>query len=97
MTEPHSPGITTKFRRITGWDRLPSLVRKFFVLLIGGTVLLIGVAMIVLPGPAFIVIPLGLLILGSEFLWARWLSERIAHKVKEARERWKQRGSTPAK
>ena len=87
----------TKLRRFTGWDRLPSAVRKFFVLLIGGTVLLIGVAMIILPGPAFLVIPLGLLILGSEFLWARWLSDRIAHKVRQARDRWRQRGETPVK
>jgi len=41
---------------------------------VGGTVLAIGVALIVLPGPAFVVIPLGLAILGAEFAWARhWL------------------------
>jgi len=35
---------------------------------------LLGIAMIVLPGPAFIVIPIGLAILGAEFAWAqRWL------------------------
>jgi len=37
-------------------------------------VLAIGVALIVLPGPALVVIPLGLAILGVEFAWARrWL------------------------
>jgi tellurite resistance protein TerC len=37
-------------------------------------VLAIGVALLVLPGPAFVVIPLGLAILGAEFAWARhWL------------------------
>jgi tellurite resistance protein TerC len=36
----------------------------------------VGVAMIVLPGPAFIVIPAGLGILALEFAWAkRWLVE----------------------
>ena len=36
--------------------------------------LAIGVALIVLPGPALVVIPLGLAILGVEFAWARrWL------------------------
>ncbi|MGH8533808.1 MAG: PGPGW domain-containing protein [Gammaproteobacteria bacterium] len=41
---------------------------------VGATVLLLGIAMIVLPGPAFIVIPIGLAILGIEFTWARhWL------------------------
>ncbi len=38
------------------------------------TVLLIGIALLVLPGPAFIVIPIGLAILATEFVWARrWL------------------------
>jgi tellurite resistance protein TerC len=46
-------------------------LRKLIVGMIGGTVLLIGVALIVLPGPAFIVIPIGLAILATEFAWAR--------------------------
>ncbi len=48
--------------------------RRIAVGLVGGTVLLIGIALIVLPGPAFVVIPVGLAILGLEFAWARlWL------------------------
>jgi tellurite resistance protein TerC len=44
------------------------------VSIVGGTVLAIGVAMLVLPGPGLIVIPLGLAILGIEYAWARvWL------------------------
>ena len=46
-------------------------LRKLIVAIIGGTVLLLGVALIVLPGPAFIVIPIGLAILATEFAWAR--------------------------
>jgi len=46
-------------------------VKRFFVALIGFTVLLLGVFMIVLPGPALIVIPAGLAILATEFIWAR--------------------------
>ena len=35
----------------------------------------LGIAMIVLPGPAVIVIPIGLAILATEYAWARrWLS-----------------------
>jgi uncharacterized protein (TIGR02611 family) len=50
------------------------LARRIAVSVVGFTVLAIGVAMIVLPGPAFIVIPIGLGILGLEFAWARrWL------------------------
>jgi hypothetical protein len=40
-------------------------------------VLVIGVALLVLPGPAFLVIPLGLVILSLEFLWARRLLSRL--------------------
>lgn len=47
------------------------------VVVVGGTTLLAGVAMLMLPGPAFIVIPLGLAILATEFVWARWLLSRI--------------------
>ncbi len=48
--------------------------KRIVVTVIGGTVTLIGIALIVLPGPAFIVIPIGLSILATEFLWAkRWL------------------------
>lgn len=45
---------------------------------IGFTVLLIGIAMIVLPGPAIVVIPIGLAILATEFVWARKLYKRFA-------------------
>ena len=48
--------------------------RKTVILLLGSSVLLIGIAMILLPGPAFLVIPFGLSILALEFAWAaRWL------------------------
>jgi uncharacterized protein (TIGR02611 family) len=50
------------------------VVRRVIVSVIGATVLVIGVALLVLPGPAFIVIPVGLAILASEYAWARrWL------------------------
>ena len=50
--------------------------RRCAIALLGGTVVLIGVVMIVMPGPAFIVIPAGLGILGLEFACARrWLKQ----------------------
>ncbi len=53
------------------------VARRIVVGVVGTTVVLLGVAMLVLPGPAFIVIPAGLAILALEFAWARrWL--RIA-------------------
>ncbi len=47
------------------------VIRKLVYSVLGVTVLLIGIVMIVLPGPAVIVIPLGLAILASEYAWAR--------------------------
>jgi len=52
------------------------IVRRVIVSVVGATVLLIGVALLVLPGPAFIVIPVGLAILATEYAWARrWLKK----------------------
>jgi tellurite resistance protein TerC len=52
------------------------IARRIAVALVGGSVLLVGIAMIVLPGPAIVVIPMGLGILGIEFAWARvWLKK----------------------
>jgi hypothetical protein len=49
-------------------------IKRIAILVVGSTVLVIGVALLVLPGPAFIVIPVGLAILAVEFAWARrWL------------------------
>ncbi|MDH3646038.1 MAG: PGPGW domain-containing protein [Gammaproteobacteria bacterium] len=50
------------------------MARRIVIGVIGGSLLLLGLALIVLPGPAFIVIPVGLVILSLEFAWARsWL------------------------
>ena len=46
-------------------------MKKFFTAHIGGTVLLIGVAMLVLPEPGLPIVAAGLAILATEFLWAR--------------------------
>jgi hypothetical protein len=49
-------------------------VKRIIVAVVGGTVVAVGLALVVLPGPAFLVIPAGLAILAMEFAWAkRWL------------------------
>ena len=47
--------------------------------------LLLGIAMIALPGPAVVVIPAGLAILATEFLWARRALQRCKGMANEAR------------
>lgn len=50
------------------------VARRIIIGVVGAVVLLTGIVMLVTPGPAFIVIPAGLAILGLEFAWARhWL------------------------
>jgi tellurite resistance protein TerC len=55
--------------------------RRLIVAVIGFTVLLIGVALLVLPGPAVLVIPAGLAILATEFVWARRLLEQVKRRA----------------
>ena len=63
--------LTARF----GLDRAP-VIRKVVIGVIGFTVLLFGAVMVVLPGPAIIVIPVGLAILATEFAWARRILRR---------------------
>ena len=58
--------------------------RRIAVLIIGMTVLLVGVALIVLPGPAFVVIPVGLAILATEYAWARRALKHVTDTTEKA-------------
>jgi tellurite resistance protein TerC len=60
--------------------------KRLIIAIIGFTVLLIGLAMVVLPGPAFIVIPIALGILATEFIWAKKLLDRVKSKASNMRE-----------
>jgi uncharacterized protein (TIGR02611 family) len=65
------------------------IVRRIIVSVVGATVLMIGIALLVLPGPAFIVIPIGLAILATEYAWARhWLRKvrQVANRVISGRD-----------
>jgi len=57
------------------------VAKRIAVGIVGGSVLVVGVLMIVLPGPAFVVIPLGLGILSLEFAWARSWLRKIKQKA----------------
>lgn len=55
--------------------------RRIVVAIVGSTVLLIGVVMVVTPGPAIVFIPLGLAILGIEFAWARYWLRHVRQRI----------------
>lgn len=57
-------------------------IKKIIVGVIGFTILFIGILLLVLPGPAFIVIPIGLGILATEFAWAKNILGKVKQKIK---------------
>lgn len=73
-----------------GDDRAPKGItlvkwlRRLIVFVVGMSVVIVGIVMIVAPGPATIVIPAGLAILATEFVWAkRWL-DYLKRRAQEA-------------
>jgi uncharacterized protein (TIGR02611 family) len=88
QTEPRQPPkLVRKLQdqRDTHKDRHP-VIRAAFVLA-GLTLLLGGAAMLVLPGPAFVVIPVGLALLSLEFCWAGRLLDKSLVKADEAKDK----------
>lgn len=64
--------------------------RKWVILIVGGTVVLFGVALLVLPGPGLLVILVGFALLATEFVWAATLLKKLKRKavqVKDAAQR----------
>jgi len=58
--------------------------RRVVVGVIGATVVLLGGALLVLPGPGLLVVLIGLAILSSEFVWARKWLETVRERVESA-------------
>jgi uncharacterized protein (TIGR02611 family) len=73
--------------------------RRIVIFVIGATVGLLGVAMLVTPGPGLVVMLLGLAILATEFVWARvWLKavrDRARWGVDKTRAMWGRRPDAP--
>ena len=52
-------------------------IRKLVIFLIGISIVLIGCVLFFTPGPAIIVIPVGLAVLATEFIWAKKLLKKF--------------------
>jgi uncharacterized protein (TIGR02611 family) len=61
-------------------------VRRALRIVVGFTLLLVGIVMIVTPGPGWLVIFFGLGLLAAEFVWARRLMERMKREGDRVRE-----------
>ena len=57
------------------------LAKRIAITVVGVSILAIGIVMIVAPGPALILIPVGLAILGLEFAWARLWLKRLRESI----------------
>ncbi len=62
-------------------------VKRLIVAVIGFSLLFIGLLLIFLPGPAFVIIPVGLAVLATEFVWAKRLLEKVKNIVKKQKDR----------
>lgn len=65
-------------RLVSAWRRLPHPLRWLAVGIVGGTLVVLGLVFMVLPGPGIPLLVLGLVILASEFAWA----EVVLHHVR---------------
>jgi len=67
------------------WRNVPKPVRQVIALVIGGTLMIIGGLLIVLPGPFTIpFVFAGLLVLAGEFVWAQRFLDRARVEAKKA-------------
>ena len=57
---------------------------KIIALVVGSTVLILGIVAFVIPGPTLAMIPISLLVLAAEFVWARRLVTRLRDEVRSA-------------
>jgi len=86
-SEPVKAGLVERLRAQRGrHHERPKVVRALYVVA-GFTILLAGVVMLVTPGPAFVIIPVGLALLSLEFRWAEQLLERAVEQGKVAQRR----------
>jgi len=60
-------------------------IKRLFILVIGLTIFIIGLALLFLPGPGILIIIVGLIILAVEFIWARKMLKRIKFNLGNSR------------
>lgn len=65
--------------------------KRIAVSIVGGAVVLAGLAMVVLPGPGFLVVIVGLAILATEYAWAARALERTKDAAKKAADKVKRK------
>ena len=85
--ERAEPKLVRKLRDKQASHRERGKFYRAAFVIAGGLILLTGIAMLALPGPAFVVIPIGLAILALEFRWAERLLETALEKAADAQDK----------
>jgi uncharacterized protein (TIGR02611 family) len=85
VEQPSKPSFVDRLRRQRERHRERPFVVRVLYIIVGSTLLAAGLAMLVLPGPAFVVIPIGLALLSLEFAWAENLLESALEKGETAK------------
>ncbi len=85
VNESSKPSLVRRLERQRARHReRPAIVRVLYVA-VGFVLVAAGAGMLVLPGPAFVVIPIGLALLSLEFRWAERLLGTALRKGEEAK------------
>lgn len=79
------PRLVRRLEAQRALHRQRNLVVRALAVVAGATVLVAGLAMLLLPGPALVVIPIGLALLSLEFAWAARLMEIALERAERAR------------
>lgn len=83
--ESAKPRIVRRLEEQRERHRQRGLLVRMLYTAVGFTVLIAGLLMLVLPGPALLVIPIGLALLSLEFVWAEGLLERALQHAETAK------------
>jgi uncharacterized protein (TIGR02611 family) len=75
----------------TNWKRLPHPLRWVIAASVGSTLVVIGIILLVLPGPGIPLIIAGLAILATEFAWAEIMLNRTRNRFTQAINRVKKK------
>jgi hypothetical protein len=72
--------------------------RQLVIGVVGTTIVLIGLVLLILPGPGIPILIAGLAVLATEFLWAKRLLNQVKARATDAAHRIRNgfRGSSPA-
>jgi uncharacterized protein (TIGR02611 family) len=81
------PPLVERLRERREEHRTRSRIVRGLYIVVGLTILLGGVVMLVTPGPAFVLIPIGLAVLSLEFTWAEHLLDKSLEQAERAKQK----------